>query len=141
MEEGCEEYGEMIVPVNLQISDDQTHLIYEFSDPINMDELVEAYKQERAFRDSIPHVIHSIVDMSQLKRIPANWLVAKAGPGFTHPRAGEIAFVGLSVSLQMIVSTISKLVGYKRLKVFGSRAEAEAYIKALVAKQPASSST
>lgn len=131
----------MLVPVNLQISDDQTHLIYEFSDPINMDELVEAYKQEREFRDSIPHVIHSIVDMSQLKRIPPNWLVAKAGPGFTHPRAGEIAFVGLSVSLQMIVSTISKLVGYKRLKVFGSRAEAEAYIKELVAKQSSTSAT
>lgn len=130
------------MPIQLRLSDDQNYLIYEFTDPLTIDELMRAYKQEKTHRDSIPHVVHSIVDMSGMKRIPANWLTAKAGPGFTHPRSGEIVFAGLSVGMTMIVSTILKIVKYKRMKFFRTRPEADAYMKELVARtapQPAQS--
>ena len=68
------------MPVDLQFSDDQTHLIYTITEPFVMDDLIEAYKQEQIYRDSVPHTVHSIVDMSQLKRIPRNWLTAETDP-------------------------------------------------------------
>lgn len=120
------------MPVQVQLSDDQHYLIYEISEPLMMDDLMAAYKREGEIRDSMPHVVHSIVDMSQLRRIPVNWLTAKAGPGLTHPRSGEMLFVGVSVGLKMIVQTIMRIMNYKRMKLFDTREQAEAYMQRLI---------
>ncbi len=120
------------MPVHLQLSETQRYLIYEISEPFVLDELMQAYEQERQYRDSLPHTVHSIVDMSQLKRIPANWLTAKAGPGLKHPRSGEILFVGVSVGIQMIVDVVFRITGNKRMKFFNTRAEADAYMAQLI---------
>lgn len=129
------------MPVHLRMSDDQKYLIYEITDPLSMNDLLEAYKQEKTYRDATPYTLHSIVDMSQVRRIPPNWLVAKAGPGLTHPRSGEILFVGISYGLKIIVETILKITKYRRIKFFVTRAEADTYMKALVMRTPTEAKT
>ncbi len=120
------------MPVDVQLSEDRTHLIYSFTEPLDMAEIFEAYKQEKEYRDSVPHTVHSIVDMSQIRRIPPKWLAAKAGPGFTHPRSGEILIVGVSRSLEIILRTIVQIVRYTRVKFFRTRQEADDYIAELI---------
>jgi hypothetical protein len=122
------------MPVTVRLDPDKRHLIYEMSDPTTIDELLAAYEQEREFRDSIPYTLHSLVDMSRLRGIPPRWLTAKAGPGLTHPRSGEMVFCGLSVSLKIIVQTITRITNYQRMRFFDTREQAEAYMKALLAK-------
>jgi hypothetical protein len=122
------------MPVHLQLSQDQRYLVYEISEPLNMNELLQAYEKEKQYRDSLPHVVHSIVDMSKMRRIPVNWLTAKAGPGLTHPRSGEMLFVGLSIGIRMIVETILKLMNYKRMRLFSTRQEAEDYMTELITR-------
>lgn len=126
------------MPVHLHLSPDKRYLIYEITDPLNMDDLIKAYKAEKDHRDELPYTVHSIVDMSQIKRIPMNWLVAKAGPGLTHPRSGEILFVGLAGGIKIIVETILRLVKYKRMKFFNTRQEAETYMRELTGAKVAS---
>ena len=126
------------MPVSLQLSPDQYHLIYELEEPLEIKELMEAYNQEKVHRDSIPHTVNSIVDMSKINRIPANWLVAKAGPGLTHPRSGHILFVGVSYGLRIMVQIILKITKYERIQFFESREEAEAKMIELVQKIKAS---
>lgn len=127
------------MPVHLQLSDDQRYLIYTITEPLSLDELMIAYQQERGYRDSLPYTVHSIVDMSGVKRIPPNWLTAKAGPGLTHPRSGEILFVGVSFGIKIILDTLMKITRYQRMKFFQTRAEADAYMAELV-KRTASAS-
>ncbi|MCA9906938.1 MAG: hypothetical protein KC547_23945 [Anaerolineae bacterium] len=100
-----------------------------------MEEILEAYKKERAFRDSTPNTVHSIVDMSQVARIPKNWLTAKAGPGFSHPRSGIIILVGLTPGLRIILQVILRFTKYPRLRYFETRAEAEAFVRDLIATE------
>ncbi|MBI5666419.1 MAG: hypothetical protein HZC41_00305 [Chloroflexi bacterium] len=127
------------MPVHLQLSDDQRYLIYTITEPLSLDELMLAYQQERVYRDSLPYTVHSIVDMSGIKRIPANWLTAKAGPGLTHPRSGEILFVGVSFGIKIILDTLMKITRYQRMKFFQTRAEADAYMAELLKRtSPAS---
>ena len=120
------------MPVHLHLSDNRRYLIYEISEPLTMDELIKAYEQEREYRDALPYTVHSIVDMSQLRRIPANWLTAKAGPGLKHPRSGEMLIVGVSVGIRMIMDMLFKITGYKRMRFFTTRAEADTYMAQLV---------
>ncbi len=126
------------MPVHLQLSDDQRYLIYTITEPVALDDLLLAYQQERSLRDSLPHTVHSIVDMSGVKRIPPNWLTAKAGPGLTHPRSGEILFVGVSFGLKIILDMLMKITRYQRMKFFRTRDEADAYMADLVKRPPIS---
>jgi len=121
------------MPVSVQLSDDKTHLIYEFEEPLEIQELMDAYAQEKELRNSIAGTVHSIVDMSTVRRIPPNWLVAKAGPGLTHPRSGRMLFVGISPGLRIIINTILKITRYQRMKFFETREEAEAFMTELTA--------
>lgn len=130
------------MPVELEFILDQRVLVYQISDPFEIEELMEAYDQEKAFRDSMPHVVHSIVDMSGLTKIPRSWLTAKAGPGFSHPRSGIIMLVGLTPGLKLILQVILRITKYPRLRYFDKRDEAEAFVRKLLAEeQPARTQT
>ena len=128
------------MPVTVQLDDDNHHLVYELDEPLDIKELMEAYKQEKDYRNAVPHTLHSIVDMSKVTRIPPNWLVAKAGPGLTHPRSGYMLFVGVSHGLKIMVQLILKVAKYKRIQFFETREEAEAYMIELIEKTKASES-
>ncbi len=126
------------MPVTVQLSDDQYHLIYELKDPLQINELMDAYDREKEMRDSISHTLHSLVDMSQVHRIPRNWLVAKAGPGLTHPRSGSMVIVGISSGLKTLVQIILKITKYDRIQFFESREDAETYMADLIQQTKAS---
>ncbi len=81
------------MPVRLQIIEDGFVLHYTISDPWEVSELLTAYDEERAHRDSVAHVVHSINDLSGTRKIPRNWWSARQGPGLTHPRSGEMVFL------------------------------------------------
>lgn len=126
------------MPVQLQLSDDRRYLVYTITEPFKLDDLMLAYQEERRLRDSVPYTLHSITDMSGMKRIPPNWLTAKAGPGFTHPRSGEILIVGVSFGLKIILDTILKITRSQRMKFFLTREQADAYMAELVKRTPTS---
>ena len=118
--------------VSIQLSDDQSHLIYKLEDPLQVNELMKAYDTEKEIRDSMPHTLHSIVDMSNFHRIPRNWLIAKAGPGLTHPRSGFMLIVGITQGLKTMVQIIFKITKYERIQFFETREEAEIRMAELV---------
>ncbi|MFW5690924.1 MAG: hypothetical protein ACOCXZ_00370 [Chloroflexota bacterium] len=123
------------MPVDVRFADDNRYIVYTFQEPLEMAELLKAYEEERRLRDSVDHVVNSIVDMSEIRRIPRNWLTAKAGPGLTHPRSGAMLFVGISPGLHIILNTIMKVARYNKMQFFKTRAEAEAHMAEILAAQ------
>lgn len=116
------------MPAIVTLDDTQQRLIYyKFSDPLTVDEILWAYAEEQTLRDSVPHTVHSLIDMSEVTHIPPRWLAAKAGPGFSHPRAGLMMFVGLSPAVRIAVKTIVQIVRYEKIKFFETRAQADAF--------------
>lgn len=120
------------MPVDIQLNPEKRCIIYTLTEPFQLNELFEAYSIEKQYRDNTEHVLHSIVDMSHMKRIPPSWLTAKSGPGFNHPRSGTIIFVGLSVGFKIVIQTILKVIRYDRMKAFDTRAEANEYLDMLL---------
>ncbi len=124
-----------MMPVDVRLSDDEKYLIYKITEPFQMADLYEAYKIERHYRDEKPYILHSIVDMSGLNHIPPNWLTAKAGPGLTHPRSGQILFVGLSRPYRIIIDIIMRVMRYNRMQFFNTWEDAQAYMEELIASE------
>jgi hypothetical protein len=123
------------MPVSIELSDNNRYIIYEMSDPVNMDELMHAYAKERKFRDEHDHTMHSIVDMSGVGRIPPRWLTAKAGPGLTHPRSGFMVFTGVSLGLRIVLDTILKFARYEKVIMAESREDAQAKMMEILKKE------
>lgn len=120
------------MPVNITFSENKRYIIYRLSDPLDMNELQRVYQQEREFRDSVEHTVHSIVDMSGVKGIPRNWLTAKSGPGLKHPRSGKMLFVGISNALKTIVTLILDMMRYRKMEFFDSYEQAEKRMQELM---------
>lgn len=116
------------MPVDIEFSPNKRYIVYTITDPMNMPELFEAYAKEKSYRDSVSHTVHSIVDMSRIRRIPPNWLTAKAGPGLTHPRSGYMILVGLSVGFKIILQMIMKVMQFDKVRFVETREEANAIL-------------
>lgn len=121
------------MPVELKFSENRRYLIYTISEPFEINDLMQAYQKEREYRDSTDYILHSITDMSALRRIPRNWLTAKAGPGLTHPRSGSILLVGLTPGYKIILNTITKIMRFNRMQFFDSYTDAVEYMDKLIA--------
>jgi hypothetical protein len=125
------------MPVQLQFSEDKRYIIYTLSDPLDMNELQRVYQQEKAYRDSVEHSVHSIVDMSRVRGIPRNWMTAKSGPGLKHPRSGKMLFVGISPALKTLVSLILDIMRYRRMEFFDTYEAAAARMQELLREEAA----
>jgi hypothetical protein len=120
------------MPVKLELTHDGYILHYEIADPFEIEELLEAYKQEKELRDNATHTLHALIDFSQVRKIPKNWLAARHGPGMNHRTSGEMVCVGLTPGLKMLLDIIFRLANYKRIRLFDSLDEAQAHITRLV---------
>lgn len=121
------------MPIEFKIEDDGWIIHYNITDPLEIKELLETYKQERAHRDATPHLVHSITNMTGVRRIPRNFMSAGSGPGLKHPRSGELIIIGLSPMLSRIIEPILRLARFNRLKVMKTEAEAFAQLRTLIA--------
>lgn len=59
------------MPVSVYLSDDKTHLIYELQDPLDMKQLLDAYDEEKIYRDSLglKMMTEMILKMTQYDRM------------------------------------------------------------------------
>lgn len=123
------------MPVDIRLSDDHEYLIYTMSDPVTIEEVMQAYEEELRLRNAIPYTLSAIVDMSELQGVPRSWLTAKGGPGFTHPRGGSILLVGVNRPIISLLHVIFTVVRYTRVQFFDEYAEAEARMRELIVEQ------
>lgn len=123
------------MPIKFEVIEDGHAVHYTIEDPIEIRELMETYKKEREYRDSVMHTVHGLVDMSRLRRVPTNWLFARQGPGLSHRTSGELLFVGLHPGVRIIIDTVLKLAQYKRIKLFKELSEARQYLHNLIASE------
>ncbi len=120
------------MPVTLDLIEDGRVLYYQFTDPVEISELLALYKKEAQLRDAVSYPLHSITDFSGLHRIPQNWLQARHGPGLKHTRSGEMLFVGLKPGLKILIDVILKVTRYQRVKLYTSMDEALSYIRSVI---------
>jgi hypothetical protein len=123
--------------VHLEKQYDGYVLHYTFTDPLDLNDLVLAYQEERRIRDATPHTVNGLVDFRKLTTAPKNWLAARNGPGLSHPRSGQIVIVGMNTMLKILVDTIMSVAKFKRIKTFDTIEAAHEYISVLVTDQKA----
>lgn len=122
------------MPVTVELSYDGYVLHYVIAEPWEINDLLSAYEQERKLRDAATHTLHSLIDFSQARHIPKNWLQARHGPGLKHPTSGVMVCVGISPGLKILLEMIFRVANYKSIKLCDTIEDAHAYLAPLVAE-------
>ncbi len=122
------------MPVTVELSYDGYVLHYVIAEPWEINDLLHAYEKERKLRDAANHTLHSLIDFSQARHIPKNWLQARHGPGLKHPTSGMMVCVGISPGLKMLLEIIFRITNYKSIKLCATVEEAHDYLAPLVAE-------
>lgn len=120
------------MPINVKFDENNQYVIYEISSPYEMNDLYEAYKKEKEFRDATQNTVHMVVEIAGATNLLSNWLSSKATPGLTHPRSGQMLLVGFSSGLRMAVEVVLQVTRYKGVRFFKTRAEADAHLQTLI---------
>lgn len=120
------------MPAHIYFDEQKRYIIYTISDPIDIPALNEIYAQEQVFRDSTPHTVHMLVDLSQAHQLPENWLNAKATPGLKHPNSGYMLIAGMTSGIRLAVEVVARIARFNRLIFFATREEAELKLQELL---------
>jgi hypothetical protein len=102
------------------------------SDPLDMDEIVASFPLLQKFYDEAPHVLHSVIDATNFRSIPANILRARTSPVLTHPNSGMLAGVDGNGLAAMLVEIMFRLINYKKAKFFTTREEGVQWLRQII---------
>jgi hypothetical protein len=121
------------MPVSMEIREKGRVLLVTYIDPVNLDDVDEMARQGLLHRDSVPHTVHVIFNFSRFTSPPLGMLRARFSPVFTHPRSGEIIFVGINLTLRSLMLLSASFTGNaRRLKFFQHEAEAWTFVRQVI---------
>ena len=130
------------MPVTLESREDGHILYVKMTDPLDLRDMDAKYKEELAFRNTSNFTMHTVVDVSQLKKIPPSVLtVARRSPTLTHPRHGHLALVGAVAFLEALMGALQRIVRFSKIKFCKTEEEAMVYLRKVIADEAAKAAT
>src|SRR5690242_17175707 len=111
------------MPVTMEIQRDGRLLVWKFSHPWTVEEVASFASEVKNRMDNAPWMIHSLVDLREMKAIPPRVLSLRNTSTWNHPHSGYTLFLGGSAFAQSLVNTLFRLVHFERIKFFGTEQE------------------
>src|SRR5262245_61123336 len=97
------------MPITTEICEDGYLLLVRYFTPATLEEMIEATTNGRAYRDSVPHIVHTLFDFQHCDALPASGLKARYSPVFTHPRSGKIVIFAANFPIRRTMTMMAEL--------------------------------
>ncbi len=124
------------MPVTLEIRENGHVAYYVLADPWETTDLLSLYPKDIEYRSSVNHLVHTVMNISKVVRVPRNILRARSGaPAFVHPNSGQLVMIGAQTFPKLMAETIFRLAHYERAKFFDTKEEGWAYIRQFIDKE------
>ncbi len=122
------------MPAKVEIRENGYVIFTTYKDPWGVSDMEDEYRAVRAHRDSVDHVVHVLLDVSQAHSVPPGLMRARQNPNLTHPTKGYIAIVGASSLLKTMGEVILRLSHNKEAGFFKTEEDAWTFLRRLLAK-------
>jgi hypothetical protein len=119
--------------VTMEICAEGRVLFFIYADPLTVSEIADFYEANRKHRDAVKHTVHCLIDVRGMSKVPFGALRTRNGPGFTHPRSGQIVFIGashLARSLALVAATFTG--NTSKLHFFDTEPEAWTFLDKII---------
>lgn len=124
--------GNHNMPVTMEMQRDGRLMVWKFHHPWTVAEVSAHYDQVKALMDNSPCLIHSLVDLRDMKTIPSGALGLRKTSTWDHPRSGYTVFLGGSAFAQSMINTLFRVVRFERIKFFLTEQDALTYVDSLI---------
>src|ERR1041385_8201947 len=130
------------MPTFLESRDDGHILYVKMTDPLDFQELTRTFTEEHKIRETSKFVMHSLVDVRELKRFPPGSItMGRRSPALNHPRRGHLVLIGAVAFLEAFLGTLARIVRFSNVKFVKSEEEGMAYLRKIVADEAAKNPT
>lgn len=125
----------MPATITLEENDRVLHIV--FSDPLTVDECIEAEQQGTSWADSLPYNLHTFLDVRDLHHVPQGFLKLREAAGFTKMKSGTTVILGASIYLQRVADIIFTLTGNRSTRFFPADAadQAMGYLRQIIVQE------
>jgi hypothetical protein len=124
------------MPVHFEIRESGRVAYYRITDPWTTQDLIRHYPADNAHRASVTHIVHTLMDVSGMRQVPINILLARNNaPAFSHPNNGVLILTGARPMAKSFAELIFKMASFQRGRFLATADEGLAYIHGLMATE------
>ena len=121
------------MPIKQEILEDGWIVYVKYTDPWTLADLNSQFAEDQAYRDSVPHTVHALVDVGSVKTVPLGVLKARYSPSFLHPRHGQVIGVVSNSYIRLLAITVSQLIQFEDVLLFENLDDALAHLRRVTA--------
>jgi hypothetical protein len=123
------------MPVELTFLENGRVAYYKMTEPWNVQAVTALYARDAEYRDSVEFKVHTIIDLTEIRRVPATILASRAGsPALQHPRRGHTLVVGAPAQLKTLIEVITRVARFDDAHLMDTLDEGWAYLREVIAK-------
>lgn len=125
------------MPINLELIEDGHILWFQVDEPWNADDIPPAKEKSRRIFQQAQHTVHSLVDLRRAKvNLPLLTAAQQVIGGEPFPNSGQIAIVGVSGMMQLIIRPALMVTGNAdTLRFFKTFEEAKAHLRRQISQK------
>ena len=124
------------MPIEIQLMREGRVIVEIFTDPLDMDDIVQNLKNHHEILDRSDKPIHSITDTTGLTRLPSNVLGnSRRSFATAHPLAGVNVVVTSNAFFKVVAELFIKVVPHYKIKIYKTMNEGWAEIDRILAEE------
>jgi hypothetical protein len=123
------------MPIRLELTENGHVMYWHLEYPWTIEELTKLYPLARKYLDEATFTLHSLVDATAIKTVPANTLQARQTSTWKHPRSGHTVVITTSNFVSSMVSAIFRLARFEKIKFVQTEADGLSYLRPLIAQE------
>jgi hypothetical protein len=129
------------MPVTLELVENSHVMLFTFTDPWDVKELIAIYPTSQAYLDNATHKVHTLTDVRNARHVPSGILTARRGPDWSHPSSGHVVIVGAVLLISTFARTVLRLVHFERVHFFETMDEAWIFLRKAIAEEQATANS
>lgn len=123
------------MPVRQEICENGHVVAYYISDPWQIDDLINFFPEDSAYRTAAGHKVHTLVNVENMHVIPPGAIQTRHAPALIHPNSGEFVVVGITPRAYRVLRIILHLARFEHEKAFQNDEDAWSFLREVIAAE------
>jgi hypothetical protein len=123
-----------IMPVTMEMRENNRISYWVFEDPWTVGELVKISKESNPIFENITHKFHTLTVVNA-RHIPTGVLQVRQIGSWSNPMSGELVIVNAPPVAKTIVEVLTRLVRFNRVRFFDTEVQGWQYLTDVLAEE------
>ncbi len=124
------------MPIQTEIRSDGTVIVFNVTDPIQLEEVLEHMREVEPYFDQASAAVHTVINLVRVRQLPLGIIGTRSYAGYSHPNAGKIIIIGADTLVRTLANVIVKLTNNRNIAFFETEQQAWDHLDSLKSTHP-----